>query len=255
MNRGRAIRTWMTRGAVAMLACAAGSCGDSGNTASPTTPTQAPTIVALTTNLASVTLQRPGSAMLTATATKSDGVTLDVTSTATWLSSNPEIATANAGVIDAAARGTAKVSVGYGGFIRTVDVTVLRTTVLQGTISVFMATADGLLSRIAVSIDGAEAATSPCSVRAAFSDCSVTFAVAGTASEVRVSPGTHQLSVRIDGAGPGDVLPSVLASSNLRLVDRDSKAILTTYQVGLPAATSMLSGSSLTWPLDVPAYQ
>ena len=50
---------------------------------------------------------------LSATASYSDGTTVDVTTTATWTSSNPQVATVTAGLVTASASGSAVISASY----------------------------------------------------------------------------------------------------------------------------------------------
>ncbi|HLH09143.1 MAG TPA: Ig-like domain-containing protein [Terriglobales bacterium] len=61
---------------------------------------------------------------LTATATFSDNTTQDVTSSATWTSSNSAAATVNAGLVTGVATGTATITVSYQGVTATTTVTV-----------------------------------------------------------------------------------------------------------------------------------
>ncbi len=72
------------------------------------------------------------SAQLTATAVLSDGTTIDVTSKATWTSSDPSVATVSAaGLITAVGPGTTTITCTYGGVTNTLVVTIAAPVKLQ----------------------------------------------------------------------------------------------------------------------------
>jgi hypothetical protein len=84
----------------------------------------------------SIVIARNGSATVTAQMQKSNGLVEDVTATAAWASSAPNVLTAQAGVLKAIGVGTATVTVMQSGLTATIAVTVRRNTRLVGVIGI-----------------------------------------------------------------------------------------------------------------------
>ncbi|MQA29017.1 MAG: hypothetical protein GEU82_04145 [Luteitalea sp.] len=104
------------------------ACGDGGPGPSPPPPQPPPPqpVVVRTVTVGGVpaNLIPPGTAQLTATATLSDNSTQNVTTTATWESSNTVVASVNAGLVTARAPGVADISATFQGVRGTAPVSV-----------------------------------------------------------------------------------------------------------------------------------
>jgi hypothetical protein len=238
--------------AMTLTCLGAPGCGDS-----PTSPTPAtqsaptPTVVSLAVSTDSVSLARYGTTQVSATVTRSDGSREDVTGKATWSSSNPEIAVAQAGFVVGASLGAARLSVGYGGLITSLDVSVRRATVLGGSLGLEVTSRAGLIRRMTTMLDGVVIAE--CQYPQANFFCQTAFGSVSLGTATLIDPGPHQLTARVELVdGVGSV--SVRTYGSLRLVDRDTQEMLAWLPMD-PKTLVVSSGTTLTWPLDVRAYQ
>lgn len=119
------------RGTCALvLAVAASSCGNDGSPTGPGGTGGPPTATVTSVTIGgSVSLSAGTTSQLTATANKSDGTTENVTSRATWQSTNPAVATVSGtGLVSALTTGTADVTAAFSGQTarRTLQVAVAR---------------------------------------------------------------------------------------------------------------------------------
>jgi hypothetical protein len=239
--------------ASAVVCAAMAACGDSPTAPSAAaTTTAAPTIVGLSVDQGTLALVRYGTAQVTATVTKSDGTKQDVTASSAWTSSNPEIAAAQAGFVVATGTGSTRISVGYGGFVRAVDVTVRRRTAFRGTVGVYANDRAGQIVRLAATLD--RVVVGDCQVTGTYATgCGITVGNPGFAPELFVGPGTHVFAVRIDAAaGLASLAAQVIGTATI--VDPDTATTLVQLWFSRPA-TVINAGSSLEWTFDVAAYQ
>lgn len=101
------------------------TCGGETSITSPTSPLSSAVSVSITGT--PVLTAESETSQLTATATFSDGTTHDVTSSATWVSSNSEVATvSDAGLVTAVDAGTTTIKAIYQGESATLSITSLR---------------------------------------------------------------------------------------------------------------------------------
>ncbi len=120
--------------------------------ASPTSPT---TTIAL--SHTTLSLERTATAQVTATSSGSNSTT-DITATATWRSSNEQVARVTAGLVTAVGPGTATLTVERGGSRQTVAVTVRRRVYLAGAVSLTQpvgSTPQGSIGALEVLVDNA----------------------------------------------------------------------------------------------------
>jgi hypothetical protein len=104
--------------------------GCSGGTATPLsnsatlTVTPAVPLAAIAISPLTPTIAVGSSLNFTVTGSYTDGSTQNLTSTATWASDTPTVATVNSGIVTAVATGTANISATFGGFTASTQVTV-----------------------------------------------------------------------------------------------------------------------------------
>ena len=149
----RALRREIVLAAALLLSTIVCACGSSDST-TPTTPTTPSTPSPSVTSVA-VTGQAPNvglTSQFTSTATLSNGTTQNVTSQATWQSSNAAIATvSNAGVVTAVAPGEVDITATYQSVAGRARITIaLSTFVIRGVVT--DATSGGILPNIDLQI-------------------------------------------------------------------------------------------------------
>lgn len=177
----------MTRTRIALLSLlvAAAGCNSS--------PTAPPPVPVLSVSESTVSLERTATSQITAISTVS-GSTTDVTASATWRSSNEQVARVVAGLITAVGPGTATITVETSGVSKAIPVTVRRRVFLRGELLVQDGRGEpGGIASLDAKIDttpiGATDTSSPEATLV------VDFGMRG--SKVRVSPGEHVLALSI----------------------------------------------------------
>jgi carboxypeptidase family protein/Big-like domain-containing protein/all-beta uncharacterized protein len=145
----KSLRRILVPAAVASIAATVAACAKNNNSSNPpTTPSPTVTSVAVTGSAPLVGL----SAQLTATASLSNGTTQNVTSQATWQSSNTTLATVNnAGVVTGVAPGEVDITATYQSVAGRSRLTIVNATYsLSGTVT--DATSGGILPNINMQI-------------------------------------------------------------------------------------------------------
>jgi hypothetical protein len=230
---------------VALVCLITAACGDD---ESSTSPTATATVRAVVCSLTSATVGRYDTSQISASAQMSDGSTQDVTAKATWASSNPEIASVQAGLLVGIRLGTAKITAGYGGYLSTMDVAVRRRMALHGSLGIHDQTSVGTISRVTVYLDGVSVAA--CTPTSASTGC---WAYLGSETAYpAVEPGQHELSVKVDTVGSPASL-TVQAEGSTSLLDRDTTDSLATFRLGTRLVT-IVPGGTFTWTIDVHEY-
>ena len=227
------------------LACLAfGACGGS-----PTSPSPAPSLVGLTISSDSVAIPKHGTADLKAVAQWSNGSTADVTAKALWTSSNPEIASVQRGAVVGVSTGTAMVTAGYEGFLRTAAVTIRRPLSIATRAYVFVTPAAAGLQGVELQLDGRTIAQcSPTPVNP--SSCEAT--TDPRSPDGAVAPGHHVLAVSVSTtAQPPDSL--LYREVRFSILDADTSQTLT-YASRIERGR-LADGLTWTWAFDVDAYR
>jgi hypothetical protein len=101
----------------------------------------------------SVALSRTSTVQITATSSQA-ATTADVTSAATWRTSNPQVATVSAGLITAVGPGTAVITAEHAGQSRAVSVVVRRRVFVRGEVTVTNLAGQPSVDGITVTLDG-----------------------------------------------------------------------------------------------------
>lgn len=216
---------------------------------SPTAPPPNPTITAST---PAVSLERTATTQVTATSMLA-GISTDITASATWRSSNEQVARVVAGVITGVGPGSATVTIEQGGASHTLTVTVRRRVYLTGEVKVTDGRGGiGGIAGLTVLIDdqlyGGRGLSNPNAI------VSAPFGSATTAH--RLAPGTHRFDLQIP-TRPGDAFsdyPFTITFDQVpRVVDLD-----TGEQVGTVALENRSGmypdNATVTWTFTLGAF-
>lgn len=190
---------------LALLALLATACGDEPATSAPTGPTS-PTVTSVTIS-GTLTIGNIGlTSQLTATAHLAKGTTQDVTSQATWTSSNTNIATVSAGTVVATNVGAVTITAVYQNVTGSTRVTITRplTYTLSGVVTESVPTTSTVLPGARVELmDGVNQG------RFAVADASGRYELTGAAA--------GSFSIHATQAGYTDVTQQVTISANTTL--------------------------------------
>ena len=254
ISRKRHVRRTPTLHLTVIVAAAlVASCGGSSSAPTAPTPPQKAAIADLVLSEGALSVARHSLTQITATLKRVDGSTEDVTWTATWASSNPEIASVQQGLIVGVDRGTATLSVGYGGVLRSLDVEVRRNTFADGGAFVYLTTpvrdATQVIERMTVSIDGAD--TGACAPIGNQEGCEARFGNVWP-PDGHIDPGPHEISVRF-ALGPSAAGTRAEVSAYLALRDGDSGETLWIYLFDKQDLS--LSGASCTWRFEAAVWR
>jgi len=234
-----------------MFVAAAVAAGCGGN---PAAPTAGPTTLAL--GFSSVTLARNASIDATARATRSDGTSEDVTATAVWASSAPDIVAVSHGRVSAVGIGTARVTVSYNGVDATMDVITRRNTRLGGAVRLTDVQRRSSIAQGSVLLDGR--AIGGTGTSSPDPDMVVNVAWWDTYRNAEVSPGPHQFTARIDRITPYGVTESRYAvSTNLQVIDTDTGEVLAKLDLA-PQEQNVQAGVRVVdfaWPIQVDVFR
>lgn len=217
---------------------------------SPTAPPPTPAI-AVSQN--TVLLERTAAAQVTATSTVSNATT-DITATATWRSSNEQVARVAAGLITAVGPGTATVTVEHSGASQAVAVTVRRRVYLEGEVTVTDGRgAPGSIAALIILLDdrnyGGRGFSSPQEVATApFGNVSD--------KDRPVAPGTHRFDLQIPtrkGDAYTDYPLTIVFGQPARVVDLDTREQVGTVSLENRSGT-FRDDPTITWPFTLSAF-
>jgi hypothetical protein len=235
----------MRRVLVSLFLClAAMACGES--TVAPTltqSATQLPAIVGLALSQDAPVLGRLGQLQVAATITRSDGTTEDVTATATWTSANPELVSVQRGLLIAVSCGIARVTVGYGGYLQTMDVTVRRNTKVTASFAVQIIVSSSAVRRIVMNFEG----------HALTDECYASTCYVKTDGSVNIDPGPHEVTATIVTSESGQRV-AVSVVGDIVIFDGDTGEGLATISFA-NRSLELTSGVLSTWPVEVPSYR
>ena len=215
---------------------------------SPTEP-----VPLLTVSATELSLVRTETRALTATTTVK-GAGTDVTSAATWRSSNTQVATAVAGLVTAVGPGTATISAEHSGQTRSLTVTVRRRTSLSGELRVETLDGSSTVEFLALYLDGVEVGGTGTSSPAQRLNVRFVSDRQRTAAE----PGGREVRVRLESRN-NRALNQAEFSYVMRwltpvtVVDRDTSESLTTLELAERTITVGPS-AEIVWNVTIPAF-
>lgn len=175
----------------------------------------------------------------------------DVTSAATWTSSNPAIVTVGAGTVKAVGIGSASIRVEYQGQSVTLPVTARRRTFVEGTIGVTNATGRQSIVVIVVQLDGKDVGYSATS----HAHASMTVDVTSFFPATTVTPGSHELALSVPEEilvdGPNTYISD--STSHINVIDLDTEEQLKV--ITLPVQQQVLSPTDkMTWTVQIDVF-
>lgn len=216
-----------------------------GCTSSPTSP-PAPTPV-LSVSQATVELSRTETRQLTATSTV-NGTGTDVTSTASWRSSNAQVATVVAGLITAIGPGTTTVTVEHAGQIQAVALTVRRRAYLMAEVRVDTVGGQATIESVGFRLDGLGVGGKGTS---GFAD----WLTANTTNKAAVvDPGSHVLTVSINVALSMRPTYNVTWLGPVRVLDLDTSEELGTIVLPSRTVETTSDPQLIDWEIAVSAF-
>lgn len=215
-------------------------------------PTASQPIATIAVSHTALALERTATAQITATSTVS-GTTTEVTTSASWRSSNEQVVRVAAGLVTAVAPGTATITVEGGGASQAVVVTVRRRVYLTGEVKVADGRgAPGSIASLGVLLDdgvyGGRGFSSPQELAVApFGSASLRHSIA---------PGAHRFDLQIP-TRPGDPFSdypfTITFDQAPRVVDLD-----TGEQVGTVALENRSGmypdNATVTWTFTLGAF-
>ena len=154
----------------------------------------APTVTDLSFGAASVTLQRYESIHVSLLQKRANGTTEDVTTSATWSSSAPDVVTAQAGVLTAVGVGTATITASYAGQAASIDVDARRNLYYRADLLISDTRNAPTIERVGCFVDGRQTcsqSTGPYVSKTASM---------GVSYSLGTTPGSHTLTVRVTKA-------------------------------------------------------
>jgi hypothetical protein len=154
----------------------------------------APTVTDLSFGAASVTLQRYESIHVSLLQKRANGTTEDVTTSATWSSSAPDVVTAQAGVLTAVGVGTATITASYAGQAASIDVDARRNLYYRADLLISDTRNAPTIERVECFVDGRQTcsqSTGPYVSKTASM---------GVSYSLGTTPGSHTLTVRVTKA-------------------------------------------------------
>jgi hypothetical protein len=154
----------------------------------------APTVTDLSFGAASVTLQRYESIHVSLLQKRANGTTEDVTTSATWSSSAPDVVTAQAGVLTAVGVGTATITASYAGQAASIAVDARRNLYYRADLLISDTRNAPTIERVECFVDGRQTcsqSTGPYVSKTASM---------GVSYSLGTTPGSHTLTVRVTKA-------------------------------------------------------
>ena len=232
----------MKRAAVVIAAIVAAAGCEGSPPAAP-----GPTTASLTVSQEAATVSRNTTLALTASAQSSTGATSDVTSVATWSSSNDTVATVAAGVVTVKALGVAQITAAYDGRTASTAITGRRRTHFDGAFVVRDTGGDFTVGGLWVFLDDVQIGARGASGW----DDDVSITIRGSSANKPIEPGTHTLALGVEMiAGSHEVR---VEATKVTVYDSDTGEALTVLPLAGKRAT-LRNTERFSWTLDVPTF-
>ena len=219
----------------------------------PGSPTRS--LVGLTVGQPSVIIGRNQTAALQLTASYSDGSSENVTSAATWSTSDSSIARVTTGVVTAVGIGHATVRADYSGRNASSEVTGRRNTTLSGSATATCSPNVTILQALEAIVDDRQVKRiEPVDDTHGIGSISISF------SGVPVMPGEHQLKINvlrtgfaIQTAAPSPTTVTANPGPQLQIIDADTGQQLRVE--ALPSAQIVVTTSGqFAWSVNIPVF-
>ena len=216
-------------------------------TACNSSPTSPPPIPVLSVSQSTLALSRTQTTQLTATST-TNGVGTDVTTTASWRSSNAQVATVVGGLVTAIGPGTTTVTVEHAGQIHTVALTVRRRTYLMAEVRVDTVGGQATIESVGFRLDGVGVGGKGTS---GFED----WLTANTTNKAAVvDPGSHVLTVSVNVALSMRPTYNVTWLGPVRVLDFDTSEELATIPLSSRTVETTSDPQLIDWEIAVSAF-
>lgn len=240
------LRSIVIGSSLVALACANGH-------QTPVSPTRS--LIGLALGQQSVVVGRNHTAALQLTASYSDGSTENVTSAATWSTSDGSVVRVDAGVVTAVGIGHATVRAEFTGRSASSEVTGRRNTTLSGSATAACSPNVAILQGLEAVLDDTQVTRiEPVDDTHGIASVTVSF------SDVPVIPGDHELKIKvlrtgfaIQSATPSPTTVTAAPGPRLKIIDADTGQELRVET--LPDAQIVVTTSGqFSWRVSVPVF-
>lgn len=211
----------------------------------------APTVADLSFSAASVTLQRYGSIHVSLLQKRANGTTDDVTTSANWSSSAPDVVTAQAGVLAAVGVGNATVTASYAGQAASIDVDARRNLYYWADLLISDTRNAPTIYRVECFVDGRQTCNQTGGPYASKT------ASMGVLFSLGTTPGSHTLTVRVTKSPQTEARYASGGDGHLDVVDANTQEHLGQ----IPLAAQEVAGATgvasvdIVWPFQVQVYR